>query len=80
MQTMKQGMFIMKTTCGSCGGEGEKIKHVCGACRGIGQEKRRVKEEGEIPRGIKDGMTLRMSGKGNFEGDLMVKVSVRKSK
>lgn len=32
-----------------------------------------------IPRGISDGMTMKFQKKGNFDGDLMIKVQVRKS-
>lgn len=42
-------------------------------------EKKRVKEEIAIPRGISDGMTIKLPKKGNFDGDLLVKVQVRKS-
>ena len=80
MQTIRQGMFVMKTACGTCGGEGEKVRQACGQCKGSGVEKKRVTESIDIPRGMKDGMTMKMPGKGNFGGDLMVKVSVRKSK
>ena len=79
MQTIRQGMFVMQTTCGSCGGAGEKIKHLCPTCNGSGVEKKRVKEEITIPRGISDGMTIKLPKKGNFDGDLLVKVQVRKS-
>jgi molecular chaperone DnaJ len=79
MQTVRQGMFVMQTTCGSCGGAGEKIKHFCPACNGSGVEKKRVKEEVAIPRGISDGMVIKLPKKGNFDGDLLVKVQVRKS-
>jgi len=34
----------MKTTCGACGGEGQKIKHFCGTCNGSGVEKKKMKE------------------------------------
>jgi len=36
MQSFKQGMFVMKTTCGACGGDGEKIRHFCSTCSGSG--------------------------------------------
>ena len=38
-----------------------------------------MKEEVNIPRGINDGMTIQLSGKGNFSNDLYLKVSVKKS-
>ena len=79
MQAIRQGIFVMQTPCGSCAGSGEKIKHFCGNCNGSGIEKRKVKEEVVVPRGINDGMTIRLAKKGNFNGDLAVKVQVRKS-
>lgn len=79
MQAVRQGIFVMQSPCGSCGGSGEKIKHFCGNCNGSGIEKRKVKEEITVPRGINDGMTIKLSKKGNFNSDLAVKVQVRKS-
>ena len=69
----------MQSTCESCGGEGTKIKQVCGSCKGKGFERVKVKEEVEIPRGISEGMTIKLTGKGNFNGDLYLKMQVRKS-
>ena len=69
----------MKTTCEACGGEGTKIRHQCGTCKGKGFEKKKMKEQIEIPRGINDGMTVKLSNKGNFDGDLNMKIQVRKS-
>jgi len=79
MQTVRQGIFIMKTSCGSCGGEGEKIKHFCSNCSGTGVDKKKIKEEVNIPRGISDGMTINLSHKGHFDGDLYLKIHVKKS-
>lgn len=38
-----------------------------------------MKEEIEIPRGISDGMVLKLVNKGNFDGDLIIKVQVKRS-
>ena len=38
-----------------------------------------MKEEVEIPRGVNEGMTIKLAGKGNFNGDLFMKIQVRKS-
>ena len=76
---MRQGMFIMQTTCSACGGEGQKIKHYCISCSGSGVQSKRVKEEVNIPRGISNDMTIKMPKKGNFDGDLFLKVHVKKS-
>lgn len=79
MQTIRQGMFVMKAPCESCGGEGVKIKQLCGTCNGRGFERKKAKEELEVPRGISDGMTIKLPGKGNFNGDLFLKVQVKRS-
>jgi molecular chaperone DnaJ len=72
-------MFVMQSSCHQCNGTGEKIKHYCLSCHGSGVEKKKVKEEINIPRGISDGMAIKLSKKGNFDGDLIIKVSVKKS-
>lgn len=72
-------MFVMKATCEACGGEGSKIKHLCGSCHGKGFEKKLVKEEVPIPRGINDGMTIKLTNKGNFNGDIFLKVQIKKN-
>ena len=69
----------MKTPCQACGGQGTKIKHICGSCSGKGFQKQKVKEEIDIPRGISDGMTIKLSNKGNFNGDLFLKMQVKKN-
>jgi len=38
-----------------------------------------VKEDLNIPRGVSDGMTMKLNNKGNFDGDLYIKVQVKKS-
>lgn len=38
-----------------------------------------MKEEIAIPRGIRDGMTIKVPGKGNYNGDLLIKVTVGKN-
>ncbi len=68
----------MQTTCNSCNGEGTKIKEFCPNCRGSGIQNKNVKEEVVIPKGISDGETIKLSKKGNFDGDLLIKISVRK--
>jgi DnaJ-class molecular chaperone len=38
-----------------------------------------MKEEVNIPKGIADGMAIKLNNKGNFNGDLLLKVNVKKS-
>jgi molecular chaperone DnaJ len=37
-----------------------------------------TKQQVVIPKGVIDGDTIRLSKQGNFEGDLLLKISVRK--
>lgn len=69
----------MKSTCEACAGEGVKIKHHCGTCSGKGFERKKAREEVDIPRGISDGMTIKLTGKGNFSGDVYLKMQIKKS-
>ena len=69
----------MKATCEACGGEGKKIKHLCNSCNGRGFERKKMREEVDVPRGVNDGMTIKLSNKGNFNGDLFLKLQVKKS-
>lgn len=43
MQTVRQGPFVMNTTCTSCNGEGSKIKEFCPSCRGSGRMNKMAK-------------------------------------
>jgi molecular chaperone DnaJ len=78
----QQGFFMIGTTCPSCRGEGQTVKDKCGDCRGAG-----VKEKSEVlsvnvPGGVDDGQTLRLSGKGEAPprggtpGNLYVEIQV----
>jgi len=78
----RQGLFAISTTCGSCGGTGQIIKELCKECRGEGTKRVTSKLSVKVPAGIENGMTMRLSGKGNAginggpAGDLFVEVSV----
>ena len=41
-------------------------------------QNKNVKEQITIPKGVSDGDTIKLSGKGNFNGDLLIKINVRK--
>ena len=41
-------------------------------------ETKKVTEELKVPRGIEDGTHLKFRGKGHMNGDLLIKISVRK--
>ncbi len=74
------GQMISASTCTTCNGEGKIISERCQSCNGDG-----VKPEEEvipikIPAGVREGMQVSMSGKGNFPprggvaGDLLIAI------
>ncbi len=78
------GQMVTTSACGSCAGEGSIIESPCLVCSGEG---RRVEDKTytvEIPAGIDNGSTLRLTGKGAVgprgagSGDLYVRVEVSK--
>ncbi|GIU85200.1 MAG: chaperone protein DnaJ [Acidimicrobiales bacterium] len=77
------GQIVTSRDCGRCGGEGVVVTDPCGSCAGEG---RRLVEKGyviDVPPGVDNGQTLRLSGKGavgargGTPGDLYVHVRVR---
>lgn len=82
----QQTMFGTMTnvrTCAICGGEGKIIKEPCNECHGKGRVRKLNKLQIEIPKGIDNGQSIRLSGKGEAgdkggpSGDLFVTVTVR---
>jgi molecular chaperone DnaJ len=77
------GQMVTASPCPRCGGLGEEIASPCADCRGDG----RVMEErtllADVPPGVDDGATLRLTGRGaagprgGLAGDLYVHLSVR---
>lgn len=85
-RVVQQTMFGTMTnvrTCSACHGEGKIIKEVCPECRGRGKVKKMKKLQVEIPKGIDNGQSIRISGqgesgdKGGPSGDLFVTVTVK---
>jgi len=76
------GNIITTSTCRNCRGTGKIIKDPCKKCRGRGYYNRKKKVKIDIPAGIHDGDSLRVSGRGNslgkgsINGDLFVTVRV----
>jgi len=76
------GQMVTATPCGRCNGLGEVVTSPCPDCRGEG---RRVEDRSftvEIPPGVDDGATLRITGagaaalRGGVSGDLYVHLRV----
>jgi molecular chaperone DnaJ len=77
------GQMVTAGPCPACGGSGEEIASPCPDCRGQG---RRLEERSfmvEVPAGVDDGSTLRLSGRGAAgarggpPGDVYVHIRVR---
>jgi molecular chaperone DnaJ len=73
--------FISLETCNACHGEGKIIEKPCYACKGNGKVNKTNTVNIDIPSGIEDGTTLRLSGKGEhiqggLNGDLLIRVHV----
>lgn len=73
------------TTCPTCHGRGSIIEHPCAECGGSGQVEQEETLTVKIPRGIEEGMALRIPGKGmpspdaaGIAGDLLVVVQSRR--
>lgn len=77
------GVFQTTKTCDRCKGSGKIIKEVCSGCSGQGIVKKTLSKEIEIPAGIDDGQTLKVTGAGDcgtnggVNGDLNVRVTVK---
>ncbi|KAH3663379.1 hypothetical protein OGAPHI_005369 [Ogataea philodendri] len=85
-----QAGFQMASTCKACGGSGVFINpsDACKDCRGEGVVEQHKQTEVNLPKGIKDGSRIRVSGAGNAphattskgtilsNGDLIIRVRV----
>jgi len=78
------GAIRTQKTCDNCHGSGSEIKNPCNSCDGSGTENKRDSMEIKIPKGIEDGVSLKVSGKGSYDmdtssyGDLYIKIYVKK--
>jgi molecular chaperone DnaJ len=77
------GQMVTASPCSRCGGTGEEIASPCPDCRGNG---RRMEDKSlvvEVPAGVEEGSTLRLTGRGASggrggpAGDLYVHLRVR---
>ncbi|HEY3352988.1 MAG TPA: molecular chaperone DnaJ [Polyangia bacterium] len=78
-----QGFFMIGTTCPACRGRGRVVKQKCPDCRGEGIIGREEHLAVNIPAGVDDGQTLRLTGKGELgqrgsaPGNLYVELTVQ---
>lgn len=78
--------FSRVVSCQECHGAGKKAEKRCPYCRGDGTAAETVKLDIEIPAGIEDGQTIRLSGQGEAgkhgkpDGDLYIEVHVLRHK
>ena len=86
VQQTPLGAMRMQQTCPKCQGEGETMKDPCTKCSGEGRTRESSKMKIKIPAGVDDGVTMRMTGKGDAgrqggpAGDLYINVNVSPSK
>lgn len=79
----QQGFFSVQQTCPRCQGRGEIVTDPCLECRGEGRLRRSKKLTVTIPKGVDDGMVLRMNGQGDAgphgapPGNLLVGIHVK---
>jgi molecular chaperone DnaJ len=60
----QQGFLMIQTTCPICRGEGSIIRKPCPTCKGGGLVAAEERLQVNIPAGVDDGSTLRMTGRG----------------
>lgn len=79
MKVFKRGNTVISTTCDKCFGSGKIID--CNECNGEGFKRNKIKIDLKIPKGIDNGMILKILGMGNFVngkfGDLYVTINVK---
>lgn len=76
------GQMVTASPCGRCGGAGEEITSPCPSCAGEGRRSEKKVLTVEVPAGVDDGSTLRLTGRGAAgprggpNGDLYVHLQV----
>lgn len=77
------GQMVTATPCPRCGGLGEVVATPCTTCRGEGRVTTDVSYQVDVPAGVDNGSTLRLTGRGaagargGRSGDLYVHLRVR---
>lgn len=78
MRSRDQGFFAFSEPCRRCGGKGTVVEKPCAACGGAGRVRTSRQVTVRIPAGAKDGMKIRVPGRGGAgerggpAGDLFV--------
>ncbi len=76
------GQFVRQAPCAACGGAGSTVSDPCQDCGGRGLTVANKKIDVDIPPGISDGQSIRLTGAGSAgergapAGDLYIQVSV----
>ena len=65
VRSRDQGFFALSEPCGRCGGEGSIVEKPCPRCAGSGQLRKNRQVTVKIPAGAKDGMKIRVPGRGS---------------
>ena len=79
------GQMVTASPCASCSGTGEVVTSPCSQCRGEGRVTKEKVFSVEVPAGVDDGATLRLSERGPAgfrggpNGDLYVHLAVQPS-
>jgi len=79
IQQTPMGRIQTTVSCPSCGGSGQVITNPCGGCSANGVMVSEEQLSFDIPKGIMDGESLRVSGKGNsikngVDGELFINI------
>ncbi len=80
------GMFQSTAPCRRCGGVGKVISEECSHCEGQGRVRKSRKIEVQIPKGVTDGIRLRITGEGesgpagSASGDLYIVMHIKPHK
>lgn len=59
------GVMEQARPCGACHGTGEKIIEKCTHCHATGKIKEKIEKTIDIPKGIENGMTIKIRSEGN---------------
>lgn len=65
IRSRDQGLFALSEPCSRCGGKGTIVERPCLACGGVGRVKKNRQVTVKIPAGAKDGMRIRVPGRGS---------------